>query len=62
MFNDVICIRCIHFRADNKEINTCAAYEEEENPRIPWEIWSGENDHSKPFKQTKNKLVFTEIK
>lgn len=50
---DLICLNCKHF---NREKYNCKAFKE-----IPYEILSGENDHSKPLKDQKNKIVFEPI-
>lgn len=48
-----LCNRCIHYLGDLK----CAAF-----PKgIPDEILEGKNDHSKPLKGQKNKIVFEPI-
>lgn len=54
------CVECAHF-IFNKKKNICAAFPEETKkfPRgIPWEIISGQDDHSEPFPDQENKIVF----
>jgi len=47
---ELICINCKHF--DNAKFN-CKAFKD-----IPYEILSGENDHSEPLEDQKNDIVF----
>jgi len=53
--NIPICARCKNFIL-NKKRNLCKAFPKP--PGIPWEIVSGENDHSKPLPDQKNDIVF----
>lgn len=50
-----ICLDCTHLKKGS--IARCSAFKE-----IPFEILTGENDHSKPLKDQKNEIVFEEIK
>lgn len=45
-----ICAKCKHFNAEQWN---CKAFK-----RIPIQILSGENDHSKPLPSQKNNIVF----
>lgn len=56
MQNFPICMYCRYFNISEKTFNKCKAFFEA--PGIPWEIISGENDHRKPLKIQKNKIVF----
>lgn len=40
-----ICARCNHFNFTNPEAHVCAAFP----GGIPYEIWSGMNDHTQPY-------------
>ena len=55
-----ICTSCKHFVAEEKKYNKCGAFPV--SPGIPWEIVSGQNDHSKPLKNQKNNIVFEKLK
>lgn len=60
MIGEPICVKCKHFIL-NKKKNICDAFPRESKkfPQgIPWEIVSGENDHSKPLPDQKNDIVF----
>ncbi len=41
------CLRCLHFSLETNRPNyhTCKAFPQ----GIPYEIWSGENEHKKPY-------------
>ena len=49
-----LCVNCDNYWGDFK----CSAFE----TRIPNKILTGTNDHSKPLKKQKNKIVFEPIK
>ena len=53
MTQKFLCLKCKHYDFDWK----CAAFPN----GIPQEISVGENDHSKPLKNQKNKIVFEPI-
>lgn len=55
MQNVPICVECDHFIL-NKKHNLCKAFPKP--PGIPWEIVSGENDHSKPLPEQGNNITF----
>lgn len=48
---DLLCINCKHY---NIKKNNCDAFSDE----IPYEIYVGLNDHSKPLKRQENDIVF----
>ena len=50
-FEKPICFDCKHF---NEEKLNCAAF----GKQIPEEILTGDNKHSKPLPDQKNKIVF----
>lgn len=52
---DLICIKCKHY---NIKKNTCEAFTKE----IPYEIYVGINDHTKPLPSQKNTIIFEPIK
>jgi len=58
--NVIVCAKCIHFIKSEKKFNKCKAFPEP--PGIPWEIVSGENDHSKKIKGQTGDYVFKEKK
>ena len=39
-----VCALCKHYQPDKGEGRTCAAFKD-----IPLEIWTGKNNHKKPF-------------
>lgn len=51
---DLICISCIHY---NIEKNNCKAFKVE----IPYDVYVGLNDHSKPLEGQDNNIVFEPI-
>jgi len=54
---DIICINCVHL-FENESYIKCEAF-----PKgIPETIIVGTNDHAKPLKDQKNKIVFEPIK
>jgi len=56
--NDIICAKCIHFIKSEKRFNKCKAFPKP--PGIPWEIISGENEHSRKIKGQTGDYVFKE--
>lgn len=48
-----ICVECKHYLRGNR----CLAFLD----GIPYEIYSGKNDHRKPLKFQENKIVFEPI-
>ena len=51
---DLLCIQCMHY---NKENNNCSAFPD----IIPYEIYAGPNDHSKPLPEQENNIIFEPI-
>lgn len=41
------CITCTHFHKEDKSGNFCDAFPDKTG--IPFPIWHGDNDHTKPF-------------
>jgi len=63
MLTDIICIKCKHW-INNDVQNLCKAFPKatKKFPKgIPWEIISGENDHSRPLPDQGNDIVFEPI-
>ena len=52
---DLICIKCKNY---NIKENNCKAFDKQ----IPYEIYVGLDDHSKPTEKQKNNIVFEPIK
>jgi hypothetical protein len=52
---NLVCLRCKNFRRFK---GGCLAFPD----GIPDEITSGQNEHSKPLKGQKNKIVFEQMK
>lgn len=51
---DLICMKCKHYIVNE---NKCKAFKKE----IPYEIYVGLNDHSKPLPKQGNSIVFEPI-
>ena len=51
---DLLCIGCKHY---NISKNNCKAFETE----VPYEIYVGLNDHSKPLPNQENNIIFEPI-
>ena len=50
---NLICLNCKHYNSSN---NNCTAFDE-----IPYEIYVGLNEHSKPLSFQENDIVFEPI-
>jgi hypothetical protein len=56
LFTEPICFKCAHF---DIETSLCKAFGKED---IPFEILSGDNNHTRPLPEQKNDIVFEPIK
>jgi len=49
----IACNTCNHYHFDDMEHDSCDAFE-----KVPKEINTGKNDHSKPLEGQKNNIVY----